>query len=78
MRIEVYRSATQTAASFDRFNEICRSCAAQEVKEGHHVEYDLYLSERSGSITEEDICENCEESFVTDTEIVEKIESVIY
>ena len=64
--IELYRSSNQGSASFDRHSEICRECAEKEIKEGHYVEYDLYLSERTDAINRDDTCQICEGSFFVD------------
>ena len=64
--IELYRSSNQGSSSFDRHNEICRDCAEKEIREGHYVEYDLYLSERTDAITRDDTCQICEGSFFVD------------
>jgi hypothetical protein len=77
--IELYRSKTQYSISFDRYSEICRDCAEKEANKGYYVEYDLYLSERSDTITTDDACEKCGESFFIDgRKKLKRLKNVIY
>lgn len=77
--IELFRSANQGSASFDRHTELCRECAEKEIKEGHYVEYDLYLAERAGLITKDDTCQLCEGSFFVDgRKKYKRLEGAIY
>ena len=62
MALEIYRSSTQGSSSFDRHNELCRDCATEEIKDGFYVEYDLYLSERTDAVGNEELCEKCQEN----------------
>lgn len=64
--IEIYRSGNGDGC-FDRYQEICRDCAKEEVLAGAHVEYDLYLSERTEAINiHRDFCEICGGDFFRD------------
>ena len=78
--LEIYKSATQdSSTNCNRYSEICRDCAKEEVEKGYHVEYDLYHSERSGSITREDTCQICEGDFFVDgRKKFTRLEGVIY
>lgn len=79
MALEIYRSGTQGSSSFDRHSEICRSCAEKEIKDGHYVEYDLYLSERTDDVTREDTCQMCNDSFFIDgRKKWERLEGAVY
>ncbi len=79
MALEIYRSGKQGSSSFDRHLEICRLCAEKEVKDGHYVEYDLYLSERTDAVNREDNCQMCRSSFFIDgRKKWERLEGAVY
>lgn len=79
MALEIYRSGNQASGGFDRHTEICRSCAYKEIKNGHYVEYDLYLSERTDAVTIEDTCQMCEDNFFIDgRKKWERLEGAVY
>ena len=79
MALEIYRSGTKGSAFFDRHSEICRLCAEKEIKDGHYVEYDLYLSERTDAVTREDTCQMCEDGFFIDgRKKWERLEGAVY
>lgn len=77
--IELYRSGNKSSSSFDRHSEICRDCAKKEIEDGYYVEYDLYLSEKTDAIKENDTCQICEGSFFRDgRKKFERLEGAIY
>ena len=76
--IQVFRSATQSSASFDRYSELCRECAKKEVENGFYVEYDLYLSEITDLIGSDDECDLCHNDFFVDGIEHEKVKGVVY
>ena len=65
MALEIYRSSTQQSSSFDRYNELCRYCAKDELKNGFYVEFDGYLSNKEKE-AENLNCEKCAGSFFID------------
>ncbi len=76
MAINVYKSGSKGALGFDRFNEICRHCAVNEVNLGHYVEFDHELS---NVLTKSDLCTKCFGSFFVDNrKKLERIPGVIY
>jgi hypothetical protein len=79
MALEIYRSGNKDSMGFDRYMEICRECASNEVKNGYYVEYDTYLSERTDAVTRECTCQMCYESFFIDgRRKLEPLEGVVY
>jgi uncharacterized protein with PIN domain len=59
MSIELY--------STNEHDEVCRNCAIEAIKNGDdNVVYDVWLSERTDSITKDDSCQKCGKSFWTD------------
>ena len=60
--IEVYRSGTDHT-DFDRYVEICRDCAAEEIAGGYYVEHDEFRSMETGP---DDWCQKCEGDFLVD------------
>jgi len=79
MPLEIYISATNESFGFDRFKEICRCCACNELNNGFYVEYDLYLSERTDIVSRQDNCQICGNTlFVDGRKKMGKIDGVIY
>ena len=80
MALEIYRSATEDSIGFDRYSELCRDCAAEELKNGFYVEYDLYLSEKTDAVSTDCTCEKCERNtfFIDGRKKWNKLEGAIY
>ena len=79
MALEIYRSGTKDSFGFNRYSEICRCCAKEEIDKGFYVEYDLYLSEKTEAVNREDKCQSCGDTFWIDgRKKWEKLQGAIY